>query len=104
MGWFGVVSLCSMPCWRQSLSNRRMLNRAMGPERYRGGWRNWMPLSVSTVDVIRRRLDDGVRERHGVLPVGGYRQAYATTNLRGSVGGNEQMELSLARADPAMLT
>ena len=47
-GWFGVTSLCSMSCWRQSLSNRCVLNCAAGPDRQRGGGQNWRSSSVGT--------------------------------------------------------
>ena len=52
-------------------------------------------VSQHGVDAIRYRLDHGIQERHGALPVGNLRQT-GDSELRSSVDGNEQVELALS--------
>ena len=50
------------------------------------------------MDAVGHRLNDGVQELGGALPVSAVRQA-GDRELRGPVDGNEQVELAFTRSN-----
>ncbi len=98
-GWFGLVSLCSMSCWRQSRVEQVHAELRRGPRSVAGRMAELdAVVGQHGVDAIRHGLDHGVQEATAALSIGHVRQA-GEGELRGPVDGNEQVELALAGAD-----